>query len=397
MKSKKIRIVHIEDRFHPDMGYQLNYTAKYHSKDIEMHIITSDSLSLWENNSENIKIEEKDLLFKNETGVNIHRLPVLYEKKKGYNLVMKGLLKKIYSLHPDIVFVHSMESYTALYLLSRKILYKDFLVSSDTHTLYNQFTNSIFEKIYFFLYQKLVFSKINKYRTPVFYTANENKKILINQYKVLEDLVYPYPIGADSTIFFKDKEAGNNLRAKLKINHNTKVILYTGKFNHAKSPHLLLEAVQNIKNDLTDYKIVMIGAKNREYFNAFFDVDKYKDLPVMILDPVKVTELNAFYNMADIAVFPKENTLSALDCQLCGLPVIMEEDDTNKERLKKGGICYQPNNLNDLSKKIHLLLTDKQLYQKLSNEGLLFIEANYSYEKIIENTEKVFRKCLSEK
>ncbi|MCF6185766.1 MAG: hypothetical protein L3J56_14300, partial [Bacteroidales bacterium] len=60
MNSKKIRIVHIEDRFHPDMGYQLNYTAKYHDKNIEMHIITSNSLSLWKNSSDPSKVKKKN-------------------------------------------------------------------------------------------------------------------------------------------------------------------------------------------------------------------------------------------------------------------------------------------------------------------------------------------------
>lgn len=394
---KKIRIVHIEDRFHPDMGYQLNYTAKYHDKSIDMHIITSNSLSLWENKSERINIEKKDVLFKKNTGVSIHRLPVLYEKKNGYNLIMKGLLKKLYRLKPDIVFVHSIESYTSLNLLSRKKLYQDFLLTCDTHTLYNQFRNSVFEKLYFLFYQKFVFPKINEHKIPVFYTANENKEILIKQYGILKELIYPYPIGSDNSVFFKNKEAGNNLRAKLNINQNTKIILYTGKFNYPKSPHLLLDAIQKIKKDLPDFKVVMIGAKNYEYFNTFFDKPKYEDLPLLILEPVKVNELNAYYNMADIAVFPKENTLSALDCQLCGLPVIMEEDDTNKERLKKGGICYKPNNLDDLSNKILRLLTDEQLYHNLSIEGLQFVEANYSYKKIIKNTENVYRYFLSAK
>ncbi|MCF6240002.1 MAG: glycosyltransferase [Bacteroidales bacterium] len=303
-------------------------------------------------------------------------------------------LKVYEQMKPDVVFVHSMESFTSLYLLSKKKLYKDFLLTCDTHTLYNQFTNSIFEKIYFFLYKKLVFPKINKYKIPVFYTANENKKILINQYRILDKLIYPYPIGSDSSVFFKNKEAGHNLRTKLKIAQNTKIILYTGKFNYPKSPHILLEAVQKIKNDLNDFKIVMIGAKNNEYFNTFFDNPNYENLPLLILAPVKVTELNAYYNMADIAVFPKENTLSALDCQLCGLPVIMEENITNMERLKKGGLCYKPNNIDDLSKKIYLLLSDKHLHEKLSNEGLQFIEANYSYKKIIKKTEDVFRHFL---
>ena len=400
MQAKKIKILHIEDRFHPDMGYQLNNTAKYHGKDIEMHIVCSNSLSLWEGNQKILpkEIEDKDRKFEKQTGIFIHRLPVLYEKKKGYNLLMKGLINKIYKLKPDVLFVHAIESYTAFFLLSKQKIYRDFIVACDTHTLYNQFNNSFFEKIYFYFFQKKVISKLNKYQASVFYTANENKEILIKQYKINSQIVYPYLIGTDSSVFYVQKNEGIDLRKKLGIDKNKKIILYTGKFNQSKNPYLLIEAVQKIKDKLADFIIVMLGGKENDYFNSHFQsIIKNKNFPLIILDAVNVSDLNAYYNMADIAVFPKENTLSALDCQLSGLPIIMEEDTTNCERLKKGGLCYQPGNLTDLANKISKLLVDDVLRNKLSTEGQSFIKKNYAYQEIIQNMEKILQQKLVEK
>jgi glycosyltransferase involved in cell wall biosynthesis len=93
--------------------------------------------------------------------------------------------------------------------------------------------------------------------------------------------------------------------------------------------------------------------------------------------------------MADIIVFPKENTLSALDAQACKLPVILEEDNTNTERLQKGGLVYRKNDLTDLADKINSLLTNKSLRLKLGSEGNQYVRTHYDYTKIIENMEKV--------
>ena len=390
--QSKIKIVHIEDRFHPDMGYQLNFTAKYHSSDFEMHIITSDSLILW-NHYKTLTPEEiakKDRDFEKKYGVTIHRLPTKYEKKNGYNLLMSGITKKIYTLKPDVLFIHAIESYTAFLLLNKNVLFQDFLVCCDTHTLYNQFKKTFFENLYFSIFKMIIIPKLNKFNSLVFYTALENKEILIKQYGISKENIYPYLIGTDNYMFYTNIKSGNELRGKLGIKNTKKVILYAGKFNFPKSPHLLVEALIKIEEELPEYVLVMVGGKNKDYFNKYFNHNiSLKKGRIIILDAVDVSQLNAFYNMADIVVFPKENTLSALDCQLSGTPVIMEDDLTNRKRLQKGGFTYKPGNIKDLGKKIKILLKSTDLRKKLGEEGQLFIFENYSYKNIIKSMEKV--------
>ncbi len=254
MQRDKIRIVHVEDRFHPDMGYQLNFTAKFHRKEIEMHIVTSESLKLWSHDKTLTAevIREKDRDFEKKHGVHIHRLPVRYEKKHGYNMLMSGIVKKIYQLKPDVLFVHAIESYTAFLLLSKKRIYQDFLVCCDTHTLYNQFSNSLIEKVYFVLLKNIVVSKIKKCKMPVFYTASENREILVSQYGIDNKNVYPYLIGTDKKVFYPDAKAGQQLRVTLGIDTTKRVILYAGKFNYPKSPHLLVDALAMVEDAIPD-------------------------------------------------------------------------------------------------------------------------------------------------
>ena len=177
---KKVKIIHVEDRFHPEMGYQLNFTAKFHRKDVDMHIVCSNSLRLFSSEGLNeSQIKQMDDDFEKRHNIKIHRLPIKYEKQQGYNLLMKGLLRKIHSLKPDVLFVHAMESYTAFQLLSKKHLYRRYLICTDTHTLDNQFKGGGIEKLYFRLFKQRVIKNLKYFNAPVFYTATENKNILL--------------------------------------------------------------------------------------------------------------------------------------------------------------------------------------------------------------------------
>jgi len=42
-----MKILHIEDRFHPGLGHQINNFAKLHDPNIEFHILSSNSFYPW--------------------------------------------------------------------------------------------------------------------------------------------------------------------------------------------------------------------------------------------------------------------------------------------------------------------------------------------------------------
>lgn len=91
--------------------------------------------------------------------------------------------------------------------------------------------------------------------------------------------------------------------------------------------------------------------------------------------------------MADFAVFPDENTLSALDAQACALPVIMQEDMTNNERLEKGGLTFARGDLKDLSEKILWMIENPGQRKKLGLAGQEYIKAKFDYRRIVEKME----------
>jgi glycosyltransferase involved in cell wall biosynthesis len=128
--------------------------------------------------------------------------------------------------------------------------------------------------------------------------------------------------------------------------------------------------------------VVFVGPRNESYITTLLKQEpENKNIKIFIQPAVSNHELYLYYSAADIAVFPRQNTLSSLDAQACGLPVIMERDETNSERLQKGGVCYESGDMKDLGEKILELLTNEDLRNQLSEQGPLHMRDRYNYSK----------------
>jgi glycosyltransferase involved in cell wall biosynthesis len=120
------------------------------------------------------------------------------------------------------------------------------------------------------------------------------------------------------------------------------------------------------------------------------------DLNIILLKSKPSNELHEYYSAADFAVFPLESTLSSLECQACKLPVIMEDNPTNCQRIKMGGLTYISGNISDLSGKMQMLINDPILRKRLSKDGFDYVCQNYDYFKSLAQMEEVLRTSLNQ-
>jgi glycosyltransferase involved in cell wall biosynthesis len=302
-------------------------------------------------------------------------------------LWLKGLFPTISEINPDIIFVHGIETLTAMRIIFSNLT-KKYLIVSDTHTLLNQLNRNLRGRI-FLAFVKFFYSKvINKKDIIIFYTAQENKLVLKNIYGISSRNIKESLIGTNLSDYKYDSNSKSEKRKELNIPESAKIILYVGKINNKKRPHLILNAVKKIENEIgDDLFLIFIGALDQDYFDRNFNVKFRDNIKLIYLSQKPNKELYKYYSSADFAVFPKENTLSALDAQACKLPLIMENDLTNSERLSGGGLLYEKNDIDDLSKKILLLLNDTKLLKILSENGYQYVKNNYDYVKIVKRME----------
>jgi len=385
-----MKVLHIEDRFHPNLGHQLNNFAKLHDPRIEFHILCSNSFLPWKGTDTQKILDVSDKEFEKKYNIVIHRTGTLFEIRT--RVWMKKLKKIILEINPDVIYIHGVEIFSSIRIILSK-LSKKYMIYADTHTLSGQSKNKLIGNLFYFIFKRTVVPSINKKNIVVFYTTNENKMILKDVYGIKEKNIESCLIGTDTTKFHFDEEERRSFRSKYGLKEEDIAIIYTGKHNDIKKPHLVLEAVKNLNvSNSKELFLFFVGSKDTKYFAKHFKENYDYGFKVFYIPEMKNDVLYKYYSMADIAVFPKENTLSTLDVQACKLPVILEDNQTNRDRIKDSGLLYEKNSLSDLSDKIYDLIANNELRKKLGENGLVMIKEVYDYKKIISEMENILIK-----
>jgi len=72
------------------------------------------------------------------------------------------------------------------------------------------------------------------------------------------------------------------------------------------------------------------------------------------------------------------------DVQACGLPVLLEDNEINRERVKYGnGILFRSNDIKDLREKIYeyINMPEKEI-NTMKDNATRYIKENYDYEDV---------------
>lgn len=372
-----MKIVHVEDYFNPAAGYQINELLRINkTKNDEIYLITSKDMSPFH---DEVKLE-KDKIFEKEFNVKIIRLDSKF--KLSTRILLRNLWKVIDGFNPELVFLHGIGDFKDLSLFKKKKPYK---IVRDCHMSWIASKNK-YAKIYYKMF-KIFFSKIinetNKYER-IFALGLEEYQYLkalgINDNKI----DYLYHGYNDEVIYYNENER-KEIRSLYKFDKNDIVISYIGKFNNSKRPDLIIDIVSKLTDKLLNgnLKLLFIGSKDNEYMQLFNEkINKLKGINVIIDDSKSFNELRKYFSASDICIFPKETTLSSIHAQVCGCTVIMENHDSNKERVILNDNLYNIDKLDEATKILRRVIEKKE-YLKEKNISILHEIKNREYKKQI--------------
>lgn len=388
-----MKIVHVEDFFHPDAGYQINILPKYMAKDgHDVTIVTSEidkapeSLKSFFGKD---KISERDNMYTKITGVKIIRLKI-----KGFvsgrAIFENKIFNVVKTLKPDVLYIHGNDTLTAMQFLMRAKK-MEFPIVMDSHMLEMASINK-FNKFFRNFYKKFFTPIILKNNIPVIRTQNDSYVekhlgIPLNQAPWIS-------VGSDTLLFNENQIIRNKFRAKYNINEDDFVVVYTGKLDVAKGADLLAEAFLEKFNSRRNIILLVVGNVAGEYGDYILEKFKQSDNRILHFPTQKYIDLPAFYQSSDLSVFPKQCSLSFYDAQACGLPVISENNNINIDRLKfSNGFNFEANDTEDFRQKIiHCVNMDQLEYQDMRKNSLKFIKENYDYEAISKKYMEVINK-----
>lgn len=181
---------------------------------------------------------------------------------------------------------------------------------------------------------------------------------------------------------------------KEKYNINDDFILYLGGFSERKNVAGVIKAYAKVKKDLQNTKLTIIGSPREEYKVLNDLITKYKlENDVIFTGFVPLNELPIFYNAALTFVYPSFYEgfgLPPLECMSCGTPVITSNTTSIPEIVKGCAITINPSDIDDLAAAIFEVLTDSDLYNMLTLNGLNRAK-QFSWKSTAENTIEVYK------
>lgn len=378
-----MKIVHIVNRFVPDAGNQINLLAKYERR--HSHEVTIIAPDLKYSHQAFIKfygidnIKQRDSAFCQNTEVKVIRLKIL-RYISGRALFKKEIFKIVEDEKPDILFIHGNDTMIAMQYLLRINQLKHPIIM-DSHMV-DVASKNKYRELFRFFYRKVFAPIINRNEIPVI-RIQEND--YVQKHLGIHTSNTPFiSVGSDPELFHPNESIRNKFRLKYNIDLKAYVVLYAGKLDENKGGMFLAKALRDRLNTPKDVVFLIVGNTSEEYGEKIEDMLRKSENRILRFETQKYIDLPQFYQSSDLAIYPKQCSLSFYDAQACGLPVLFENIDVNKTRTKYGTAeVFKPDDLQDFRRTLAEMINlpvDK--YEIISKRAIEYIKDQYSYEKI---------------
>jgi glycosyltransferase involved in cell wall biosynthesis len=226
------------------------------------------------------------------------------------------------------------------------------------------------------MYQLTNWTKYSvKKATKILTISNSSRNDIIETYQIPSERVLTIYPGIKQTVSLQPRVyAMNELKAKYNISDN--YVLFVGTLQPRKNISRLIEAFSKIKVEHTQYKdlqLVVIGKRGWLY-EEILEAPKKFDIEnkVKFLEGINDEELAIFYKHALCYVLPSLYEgfgLPVVEAMKHGCPVITSNISSLPEAGGDAALYVDPEDVDDIAKKVTMLVKDKELRKELAEKG----------------------------
>jgi glycosyltransferase involved in cell wall biosynthesis len=295
-------------------------------------------------------------------------------------ILFKTVLKNKYDI------VETVENYT--YSSFQSVITKKIL---KTHTVIMNWENIVFPPWRYPL-RYIVNKQCDAFRVP---SLTAKWKLLREGVK--NEQIHYIPACVDTKRF--NPYLNKNLKKELGIEDKT-IVLYIGRLVLEKGVDYLIKAFSKVlqKDSKAILVIVGEGPLKNELYNLVNEL-KIKD-HVIFLKAVPYSRIHKIHAISDITVLPSIPTKSwmeqfgyvLIEAMACGKPVVASRCGAIPEIVidNETGFLVEPGNINELTEKISLLISDNKLRETMGYKGRIRVERKFSYEAVIPKIKELY-------
>ncbi|EKF84902.1 glycosyltransferase family 1 protein [Methanobacterium formicicum] len=232
--------------------------------------------------------------------------------------------------------------------------------------------------------------------------SDHTKRDIIQHLDIPSEMIETVHLGVDP--YFQLMPPVKLQEIRQKYNLPEKFILYVGSEQPRKNFNTVVKAFHSLKEkyNLDEMKLVKVGKPQIGESDRKILFDLLDDLnitsEVFFMDYVPEEDLPAFYNLADLFVYPSLYEgfgLPPLEAMACGTPVVTSNTSSLPEVVGDAGIMVDPLDEEALASAMHRILSDEELQCELRERGISRAR-DFSWQKTAQKTWKVYQEVLGE-
>lgn len=248
------------------------------------------------------------------------------------------------------------------------------------------------------IYSIFIQKKILKEASGIHVNTQREIKNILNFVENKNIFVVPNGIKLEEFRILPNKEIVENLYPEIK---NKKIILFLGRIHPIKGLDILAKAFSKVLEKKRDIQLMIAGPGNSSYKLQIVKILKEENalnnttFTGMLMGDIKLAALNK----ADIFILPSYSegfSIAILEAMASRIPVIITKNCNfdEVEKIEAGKVINA--NVNELSNAIIELLDNPELCRKMGDRGKIFVDEQYSWDKIadmmINEYEKIIKK-----
>lgn len=397
-----MRIAVISDWFAEQTGYAENCLPKaLASLGHEVHLLTSN-VQPYFNSPTYAQTYERFLgppvvecVTRELDGYTLHRLP--HQQWRG-RLHIRGLYRTLVRLRPDVVQtfdIHTPSTYLAV-LGSFAAGYRLFL---EAHTHASVFETGVGPRRWrrranLWVYRNIIGPLVSRRSEKCYPISPDAADIAVRHHGIQSSKIEVVSLGVDTEVFHPlktdaEQQRRSSLRSALGFDEGDVVCVYSGRFSEDKNPLCLAHAIDGLVADGLPYRGLFVGNGPQEPMIR-------KCAGCVVNDFVPFKDLPRFYHAADVGVWPRQESTSQLDAAACGLPVVLSNTITVRERVEGNGLLYREDDAGDLAARLREL-QDSGVRKRLGDLGAAKVRNEFSWDVIARKRIDDFKAALGYK
>lgn len=202
---------------------------------------------------------------------------------------------------------------------------------------------------------------------------------------------------------YKEKNDKQNLRIKMGIDINKKVISIFGAVCFRKGQKVFLESAKTIVESYPNENLLfqIVGAKESSYLNEIIDYIKENKLDKYVNIVYTCADIYQYYVVSDFFVcasYEESSPQVILEAMAFGLPIVSTNVFGIPElvRDKREALLTEPGDSNSIAKLLITLLDNKELTEELKYNAYFRVKSKFTIDLMVQKYDKLFQSVYAE-